>query len=453
MRRKAVWSIVVALAAAGCGGAFQGATFGGSSTPAVPLVTFDVVACAEQTAPNACERPIGGATMSVQLQGATEVVTADAAGFHQFTVPGVLRFTHIVVRAEGYLERALEAFEPAACVNGCHNIVVLQPAHVDPATFTDAQLRHVQTSMAGVYLEEIRPQCPEDPVTHIRCVADIGTPRGIADGILFTANYRLYTAAQRQVIRDVFTGKRPDKFGRFHHFTHYVISLFCRDVPDYHGVYPPCTTAAKVSLNDALHELIDDQLIPMGFVMHDDEPDDASTPLSVEGLVDPALVPLVSPYWEHYEVDCAMQKVRALFPKALLYYHNPANTDAGYPDRCYAGSDAQYGALGGGRGWWEHFKNAYRGAGVWMQNDQGTVDDVRARLADFVIRFQFGYHAWPIGLDTVWFEDTNTVFDNFWQGGDEAANERRADQVLVMPLCGEASLCGSVAGYASGSSR
>jgi hypothetical protein len=382
--------------------------------------------------------------------------TTDGNGHVEFNlVPGPRGFS---VTADGYDPLRREGVDNGLIDNGAttrHLTVALHASHVSPSVFTEAQLRNVQTDIAGVYLDEIKPQCPEDPVTHIRCVSDIGVPRGVADGILFTANYRLYTAAQRKVIRDVFTGKRADSRGLWHHFTHLALSLFCRDVPDYHGVYPPCTTHAQVSLNDALHELLDDHLIPIGFVMHDDEPDDLATPLSVAGAVDPSLVPLVTPYWEHYEVDCAMQKVRALFPTALLYYHNPTNTDAGYPDACYAhGSDAEYGALGGGRGWWRALQRRlprHRRVGA---ERAGHGRRRSARLADFVIAVSASAITAGRRASTRCGSRIRTrCSSTSGNGGDAAANERRADQVLVQPICGEAGLCGTLAGYASGSSK
>jgi hypothetical protein len=349
--------------------------------------------------------------------------------------------------------------------------ITLRPAHRDPWSIPEAQVRAIRANLSGVYLDEIKPQCPVDPQTGIACTADNHVvPRGLVDGAFFSANYRLYTDAQRQVIRDVWTGKRPDSRGIWHAYTHMAISLFCHPtIRDYHGVYPPCGQAAKISLNDALHELYDNDppIIPIGFVMGDWEPDDLTTPLSVAGTVDPDLLRIVEPYWEHYEVACATLKVHQAFPRALVYYHNPIDTDGPYGDACYPGAGAPYPGVGAMFQWLrDHTDGKF--AGVLLQTDEIEFASLRGRIADFVASFSNGPRTgrvgagWPSGLDTVWFEDIGAVYNNFWGGGDAAALEQRVNAInhyVVAPLCEDghtrevvltSAWCGTLAGFGSG---
>lgn len=426
--------------------------------PKAGVNVFDTVTCRTPAHGDHCDDPIAGVTVKVHTgtnPDTYDTQVSDANGYNVWSEQSTLPNSDITFEKAGYLPQTVGVL--VSDLVGQHNIFQLYSVHVDPASFTDAQIRTVKTSLNGVFINEIAPACPVDPVTGIACVGDNGaTAHGLVAGALFTPAYRMYTTAQRQIIRDVFTGKLADRFGIVHHYTHFTISLAC--IPgggrEYHGIYPPCSTA-KIGLNDALHELWDDGLIPVTFAMDDSEPDDLTTPLSIAGIVDPSLVRIVSPYWEHLQIDCAAAKVRALFPHAFLYWHDPIDphADSGYPDACYGhSSEAEWGALGGARGWWQHFHDAYGGTGYLVQTDRGSVADVLDALTDIGSRMGGGLNGWPI-LDVVWFEDTDSVYDVFWGGGDERLNLQRADQVLAaQPFC-LSGKCGMLAGYGSGGSK
>lgn len=331
--------------------------------------------------------------------------------------------------------------------------------HFNPDSLTDQdKLNMIGGSLAGIYLDAIIPQCPEDPQTHIRCQDETGaTPRGISQGVLFTANYRLYTAAQRKIIRDAHVARR---------LTSMTISIFSRSGRDYHGIYPPIDQFAQLSVNDALHELWDNDgrppIMPVCFARSDDEDnDDVNSPFSLPADFDSRLCGITSVYWEHWNTDCSMQRFHDMFPNAIQAYHNPAGTDAGYGDACWPGKGVAY---PGGFEWYAHARAAYNMQALLLQNGDGNVDETVGRIADFTASFSSNHlRATPgvAGMTIIWFEDQPTVFDAFWSGGSEATAFIRNDQVLqytITPLCEDDSrrvvalsaYCSVINGYGSG---
>jgi hypothetical protein len=307
-------------------------------------------------------------------------------------------------------------------------------------------LRGFRGDFASVFIPDLAPKCPEDPVTHIRCEGDDGAPaRGLAAGAIFTPAIRNYTKAQRQRIYDAYTtGLGVD--GRPRRYTHMPVNIFCQAGRWYHGIYPPydCSGAA---LNDALREMYAHQppIIPVCFALNDNERD-----VRLPGDFDRSLCRIIVAHWEHASSDCEMATVRAYFgPGPLLYWHNADNQNAGRPDACYpaAGQPPPSHAE-----WYRHAREAYGLAGVLLQTNQRASNpaDVLPHVADFAARFGAGLHGWPTGLDLILFE--THAYSTFWGGMTEPQVVRFNNPLLKylrMPLCRDGG-CGTVRGFLNG---
>ncbi len=346
---------------------------------------------------------------------------------------------------------------------GDFRLAPLPPPHVDPWTLEG--LDHPRTDFSGIFIDEIKPQCPEDPVTHIRCTANNGQfVASIAQGLLFTANYAIYTDVQRSIIRDVLTGKRPDKLGLVHHYNAIVVSLFCGNVRDYHDIYPECASHRQIDIDPMIRELSDAGLSVWGVAQGDFEPDDATTtPEFLTRLQNRDLITNLSIAWEHVQVNCAAVKLHQALPKARIWWHNPTDADGPYGDPCFPA-------------------DPYPGAGTmfaWLRDHAGLVgvlkqtendlDGTVGRIADLVASFSNGPRecsvgcGWPSGLKVAYFEDANTIYGTFWGGGllGQAALDYadKVNRYLHAPLCEDVHSravipggpwCGNIIGYMSG---
>ena len=302
-----------------------------------------------------------------------------------------------------------------------------------PFPSTD-ELRRFAGDFGGIYIPDIAPQCPEDPVTHIRCDADNGgTPRGLLAGALFTPAYGLYTDAQRAKIRAAYKARR---------YTHFPVSLFCGGGNWYHGLYPPMPCG---HFNEQLTELWNDGLVPVCFVLPDGE-----LSADLTGL-DRSLCKVVVPMWEMNgpladdtaRINQAILFTRQSFPDALLYVHFTAQHAAG------GSPEAD---------WWIWAAQDPAGPrvqGILYQDDRwNDPAAVKDRVTDFLVRLGGGYHGWPNPVDVVLFE--TDIYPKFWDGRTEAEGLAFNDQVLTLmqsPACVSetgVSYCGKLAGFGSG---
>jgi hypothetical protein len=297
--------------------------------------------------------------------------------------------------------------------------------HVNPASISEQELRNFRTDFGGVYIPELAPQCPADPVTGIDCV---GNPRGLLQGAIFTPAYRVYTADQRKSIRDAFSSRG------YHQFP---INVFAETSRWYHGIYP---VEQGVSLNDALQELWDAQLYPVCFVLPDGQ---LSADLS---NLDRSLCRIVVPMWEMNgplpdtgSVNEAIRVTREGFPQALLYVHFTATHAAG-------GSPEV--------DWWKWAKGIGV-TGILYNDDRSDPAAIVSRVDDFLIRFGGGYHNWPTGIDVVLFE--TDVYQKFWNGKSEgeglAFNTQILNETYYKQYCYselQVTYCGQLSGFGSG---
>lgn len=304
----------------------------------------------------------------------------------------------------------------------------------EPTIPTVDELRAFRGDFGGIQLPELVPQCPEDPVSHVRCEADDRrVPVGLGAGALFTPAYGTYSVAQRAAIRAAYRARG---------YTHFPISIFCDATRWYHGIYPPLDCTQR---DLWLQELRADRLIPVCFVL----PDGAlSTDLSG---VDKTLCPIVVPMWEmngplaevSASINEAITFTRSEFPDALLYVHfTPEHAAGGVPEA----------------DWWTWATQDPVGPhvqGILYQDDRWTDPQaVKDRVLDFLLRLGGGYHGWPHPVDVVLFE--TDIYPKFWDGLSEEDSVVYNDQILEYlrgPECYQESgvtYCGQLAGFCSG---
>ena len=335
---------------------------------------------------------------------------------------------------------------------------VREPVHRDPMSVPVERLRKIQASLAGVYVEALKPQCPGDPTTGIRCVGATGaTARGLVNGLLFTPAILIYPRDLRErIYHEYFTVRK---------LTHFPVHIPCIPaVRWYHGIYPPVPDCSGTLTNQVLHEIWDRGGIPICFTLDDADKDGSRLVKNLPARFDKRLCRLVVGHWEHFEDDCAMGAARAYFgPAALLYWHNPVTADRGQPDACWPGTGV---SAPDNASWFRHARDAYGLQGILLQTGPGDVAKTVRRIAELAARLGGCLYDWPCPsngyeIDVVWFEDTNTVYENFWRGGNEANNIRRSDEVLrymTKPLCLDrggqvvesSPWCGLIKGFGSG---
>ena len=306
---------------------------------------------------------------------------------------------------------------------------------VEQATTVEA-LRRFRGDFGGIALDAIKPECPVDPLTDIRCVPNA---RGLENGALFTPAYALYTAEQRAAIRSAYKARG---------YTHFPIGIYTDRGRSYHDVFPPGPKGGNVS--PYLEELWEDGIYPVCFVLQDDETA-ADAEANAARLTDRDLCRIVVPKWEMdpkanstARIDGEILATRKAFPRAELYVHFTARrTAAGSPE------DAWW--RGGWRRGSEHaddWPGAARAGvrGLLYQDDrwsdpQAVIDRVGELLVDLE------------GFDVVLFE--TDIYAKFWHGRTEEQGIAYNDQILrerlLKPSCARGH-CGRLAGFTSGGS-
>ena len=205
------------------------------------------------------------------------------------------------------------------------------------------------------------------------------------NGILFTPGYVIYNDETRKRIRDAYK-----ELGH----THFPLNLTNHSTI-YHDFYPGWDDHL---INTYLKELLRDHIIPVGFVMGDQD-------TGVSTYADPDLVPIVSSKWEDpapirnlaHDQYNNFDKVRAAFPNSLQYWHNPA-----YQGAPYIGTKDEKNNLV-----WQFMVNE---CGIQGLMNQGTAwkneaNDSVNRLNDFIYRLEQGNNGYP-KCDIVDFEET-----------------------------------------------
>lgn len=115
--------------------------------PAPTVRVFDVVLCAGGDELPCPVRVQGRVLVEIEPNGWLRQDT-DADGYTLFTVPASLVFTRLQLEADGFEPRTIEAFQPAACGDGCHNVYQLKakpppvawrhgPVRIDNRAFVD----------------------------------------------------------------------------------------------------------------------------------------------------------------------------------------------------------------------------------------------------------------------------------------------------------------------------
>jgi hypothetical protein len=321
MRRKAVWSIVVALAAAGCGGAVRGAPVGSAPTPApVPMRAVAILVHAASGA------PVAGARCGLHVgSGFTPAAPSTADGYVLWpAIPTTQRPTDVQCEADGYAP----FLEHRDLVTD-HNEdlapdVVLQPLHVDPSRRTFEQLAAVRGAMWPMAGFAGLPYGPRP---------------GDASNIISTTSWNCYTRGQRDQI-----AAELHRRG----YTHVVYGPFAPSA-SYHGQYCDPTADWSVFLDD-LQDLWDRGFTPIVFLHPDGWTLAETTSYYTSRLADPRaqrLLRVVVPSgWEpagYNWSSCTwagyIAWARQQLPTALVLMHNQAKPD-GAPYDAPVGTDA-----------------------------------------------------------------------------------------------------------------
>lgn len=311
------------------------------------------------------------------------------------------------------------------------------PAPVDPTTIAEADLLSASGDFGGIRVPEIAPQCPEDPVTHVRCTSDRHAPaRGLAAGTLFTPAYVTYTPAQRAAARAAYQRRGYRLFP---------ISVYPYTARWYHGIFPP---ADHSEINARLQELWDDGLVPLCFVI----PDDGHTLQPTTPGLDRRLCRRVVPMWEMdaplngdtSRINTAILNTVAAFPAAIVTVHFTAKR--------YAGGEPA-------ADWWR-WAVAHGVRGIEYQDTGDNATDVRARVADLVVRLGGGYHGWPRtmpdGKPVVVDLFETDIYPKFWSGRAETESIAYNNRILALmtaPACIRERgtlYCGTLTAFGSG---
>lgn len=308
---------------------------------------------------------------------------------------------------------------------------------VEQATTVDA-LRHFRGDFGGIYLDAIKPQCPADPLTDVRCPPNA---RGLANGALFTPAYAHYTSAQRAAIRAAYTSRG---------YTHFPIGIFTERRRSYHDTYPPGPTGGDVS--PYLEELWADGIYPVCFVLQDHETA-ADAERNAARLTDRDLCRIVVPKWEMNDPDAndtarmnaEILATRAAFPDAQLYVHFTARrTAAGPPEDAWWGDGWRKGSMGHADDWPGASHAFVRGL-LYQDDGWNDPDAVIDRLGGVLVQLA--------GFDVVLFE--TDIYPKFWQGRTEEQGRDYNDKILRARMLKEACLngrCGRLTGFTSGGS-
>lgn len=199
-----------------------------------------------------------------------------------------------------------------------------QVPHVDPMSFTLAQIRDLQGDLM-LWVPELKPNYVGgvDPVTGIREIDDRGVrPRGLANGWVWTLNIDRYPKDKREIIYQAALRSG---------YTHFAVQVtHCEPSTGYHGLMPVdwafCNGHDQL-LNEILTELWDHRLIPLCTGV---SPTDAVAP----GL-DRSLCRIVLNDWDNSdEADCHIKILAETFPDAQIVFELPESSSKPARDSC-----------------------------------------------------------------------------------------------------------------------
>lgn len=223
-----------------------------------------------------------------------------------------------------------------------------------------------------------------------------GMPLGLSyapNGILFTPAYVVYNDQTRDRIRKSYLDAG---------YLHYPLNLTNHSTI-YRNYYPHWDDSL---INKYLEELLGDRLVPVGFVMGDQDTE-------VNCKADPSLVPITIPKWEdgaplrgpNKDQYNTFYLVKQKYPKSLLYWHNPPYQGAPFVE--YSDWGLKPGDPSINAKVWHYMVDECEVKGLLFQgkaweNDGG---DSISILDNFKDRLKHGINGWPIA-DLVDFEET-----------------------------------------------
>jgi hypothetical protein len=249
--------------------------------------------------------------------------------------------------------------------------------------------------------------------------------------VFFSAMYPAYPDALRAKLRDLY---------KQHGYTHMPIAT----AASYHGVYPDYDlTSDPQQFRAILDEIWRDGLIPVVFMIDDGHwPAGFFNTSDINGIMsavhakyDPLfaqtkdLIKIACPGWEingwmfdggqdpSKNVMTAMfQYLKQQLPDALCYAHFTAGHAAGS------------GPVTDAADWWRSMQGVLQGILYQADgNDGGPA--IAARLDDFTLRFQTGFHSWPTGFDTIAFE--YAAYWEVWSGEPESWGDGIGDACMT----------------------
>lgn len=198
------------------------------------------------------------------------------------------------------------------------------PKHVDPQSFSIAQLRDLQGDLM-LWIPELKPNYVDgvDPVTGMKQISDAGsTPRGIAAGWIWSLMIDRYPADKREIIYQAVLREG---------YTHFAVQVTqCQQDKGYHGLFPvsnsDCVGYDK-KLNTILQELWDHKIIPLCTGV-------SPTDHAQAGL-DKSLCRIVLSDWDNSnEADCHIKALADTFPDAQVIYELPSGDIKPVQDSC-----------------------------------------------------------------------------------------------------------------------
>lgn len=269
------------------------------------------------------------------------------------------------------------------------------PQHVDPASFSVAQLRDLQGDLM-LWVPELKPNYVDgkDPVTGMNQKSDAGsTPRGIAAGWIWSLMIDRYPADKREIIYQMTLAQG---------YTHFAIQVTqCQKDAGYHGLFPvsdsDCVGYAD-KLNTILQELWDHKIIPVCTGV-------SPTDKAQDGL-NKSLCRVVLTDWDNSaQADCRIKAIGETFPNAQLIYELPSGSVTPDRDEC---SQSPFPTTGGEwiRNIQKKYPNFFAVAYETDSPEDISVDAARINQA----------HAWFRDVQEIRFE-TDTYW-KFWDNLD-----------------------------------
>lgn len=400
--KRGIYTTLLALFASACG-ALQGGTIGGGGITKVPVYTFGIVACADNTPiDQPCVHPVPGARIAVNGTSGYVTRTADENGYAMFT--SIIPFSDVKVDAQGF-DSAHISIEPPKL--DLKNIsVYVRRQHVDPTSISLETLAAIRGAM-----------WPLGPVATLPGGLGLGPRPGAQDNVIATVFFADYTKAEKIAIIAELKARG---------YTHVVLGPLV-DSDGYHGIYQPndWRGARWDEFLDIAQQFWDNGLAPVVFISPDGwslEQNKAEFTAMLQQPRAQQLLRIVVPHgWEparYGTSSCTWALwgswIRDTLPNALVAIHTESDVDAPVGTDARCNDDDHVWNPGGNAAGWGRVAPYFH---LWLTQSGAFADpmgtggdrehpeltnfqnwarqfnpDVRGSYRD---RFEHGYAGWP----------------------------------------------------------